>query len=281
MVSGSVWARPGGRQGATGGRWAGSGGRSGRVVVGPLATGGASGRRAEEGGGGGAMRSVVSREGARRCGNRGGAASVEALGVGAGAAVAPGGVEAEVTWPDAPPDAPGVRPDLLAASPGATGPRPALSAKFSPAPGAPCTSRASRASPAVPSAPSVTGGSGGGGGVAGRGGMEARRASVLMHPPFPRTGAGRRSPCGAERGRPGHAYPRGRAAIRARTSARGGSSLREASLYGLTPTEREPVRGTGASARIIPMPCGNRVHQGLRPRRGPAGARARPAPTRV
>ncbi len=70
--------------------------------------------------------------------------------------------------------------------------------------------------------PSVAGGSVGGG-VVGRGGMEARRASVLMHPPFPRTGAGPRSPCGAGRGRPGHAYPRGRAAIRARTSARGGS----------------------------------------------------------
>ncbi|GAQ71599.1 hypothetical protein T45_03342 [Streptomyces turgidiscabies] len=192
VVSGSVWARPAGRQGATGGWWAGSGGRSGRGrgVVGPPATGGASGRRAEEGGGGGAMGPSASRDGARRCGNRGGAASFEALGVRAGAAGAPGGVEAGVTEPDALPDAPGVRPDMLAASPVARGPRPALSAPFSPAPGAPCATRVSPAVPSVAPVPSVTGGSVGGGGVAGRGGMEARRASVLMHPPFPRTGAG-------------------------------------------------------------------------------------------
>jgi len=118
-------------------------------------------------------------------------------------------------------------------------------------------SGAASASPAVSSVVSSVFG-----GVDGCGGMEARRASVLMPPPVSSyRRQGRRSPCGAGRGRPGHAYPRGRAAIRARTSARGGSSLREASLYGLTPAEREPVRGTVASARIVPLPCGIRVWQ--------------------
>ncbi|ELP70379.1 hypothetical protein STRTUCAR8_02341 [Streptomyces turgidiscabies Car8] len=70
---------------------------------------------------------------------------------------------------------------------GAPGPR---CRAVSPAPGAPCATRVSPAVPSVAPVPSVTGGSVGGGGVAGRGGMEARRASVLMHPPFPRTGAG-------------------------------------------------------------------------------------------
>lgn len=217
VVSGSVSARAAGRQGATGGWCVGRGGRSGRgrgaAEVRPA--GGASVSRAVEGGGGGAMGSVASREEARRCGNRGGAASVAVFDVGEGAAGAPGGVEPDVTGPPVVPGVLGVRPDLLAASPVGPDSRRSLSTPFLPAPGAP------GASSAVPPVPSEAGGSVGGG-VAGRGGMEVRRASVLMHPPFPRTGAGPRSPCGAGRGRPGHAYPRGRAAIRARTSARGG-----------------------------------------------------------
>jgi hypothetical protein len=59
------------------------------------------------------------------------------------------------------------------------------------------------------------------GGCAGRGGIEARRASVLMHPPFPQVravlscaGPRRSRRCGR---RPsGHAYPHGRAGIPAR-----------------------------------------------------------------
>jgi hypothetical protein len=71
-----------------------------------------------------------------------------------------------------------------------------------------------------PSSPAV-GGWAGLGGVVGRGGIEARRASVLMHPPFPHVRAVR-SCAGPRRSRrqgrrpSGHAYPHGRAGIPAR-----------------------------------------------------------------
>lgn len=71
-----------------------------------------------------------------------------------------------------------------------------------------------------PSSPAA-GGWAGLGGVVGRGGIEARRASVLMHPPFPHVRAVR-SCAGPRRSRrpgrrpSGHAYPHGRAGIPAR-----------------------------------------------------------------
>lgn len=71
-----------------------------------------------------------------------------------------------------------------------------------------------------PSSPTA-GGWAGLGGVVGRGGIEARRASVLMHPPFPHVRAVR-SCAGPRRSRrqgrrpSGHAYPHGRAGIPAR-----------------------------------------------------------------
>lgn len=78
-----------------------------------------------------------------------------------------------------------------------------------------------------PPSPTV-GGWAGLGGVDGRGGMEARRASVLMRPPFPHVRAVR-SCAGPRRSRrcgrqpSGHAYPHGRAGIPARRR-RGASS---------------------------------------------------------
>lgn len=95
VVSDSVSVRAVGRQGATGGWWVGRGGRSGRGrgAAGVRPRGGESGSRAEEGGGGGGvMGSVPSREGARRCGKRGGAQPWVASDVvgGAGASGAPG-----------------------------------------------------------------------------------------------------------------------------------------------------------------------------------------------
>lgn len=206
VVSDSVSVGTVGRQGATGGWWVGRGGRSGqgRGGVGARPTGGASGNRAEGGGGGGAMGSVPSWEGARRCGKRGGPANLAGFGVGAGAAGAPGGVEPDDIGSEAVPGvrvpssrpvrgsgegggaqgAPGVGPDVLAASP--------VAAPLWAIPAVPDVPATPRVSSAVSPVPSVTGGSVGDGGVAGRGGMEARRASVLMHPPFPsyRRGAG-------------------------------------------------------------------------------------------
>lgn len=71
-----------------------------------------------------------------------------------------------------------------------------------------------------PSSPAA-GGWAGLGGVVGRGGTEARRASVLMHPPFPhvravRSCAGPRRSRRPRRRPSGHAYPHGRAGIPAR-----------------------------------------------------------------
>ncbi|MDQ0759362.1 hypothetical protein QFZ32_007449 [Streptomyces canus] len=71
-----------------------------------------------------------------------------------------------------------------------------------------------------PSSPTA-GGWAGLGGVVGRGGIEARRASVLMHPPFPhvravRSCAGPRRSRRQRRRPSGHAYPHGRAGIPAR-----------------------------------------------------------------
>jgi hypothetical protein len=79
-------------------------------------------------------------------------------------------------------------------------------------------------------------------------------------------------PVSSYRRRAAESVRRGTRPSRARIPARAGGHpgaylrarwlpLREASLYGLTPTEREPVRGTGASARIVPLRCGNRVRQ--------------------
>lgn len=142
---------------------------------------------------------------------------------------------------------PGAGPDVVAASPVAVllgpGSWPALCAPLRAAPGASpdvrglCATKprvlrtpsdvpggASAGSP-VPSVFSVTGGSAGGGGVVGRGGMEARRASVLMHPPFRRTG-GRAGGVRAARDAavPGtHTRAGGQPSGRT-TSARGGSS---------------------------------------------------------
>lgn len=100
-----------------------------------------------------------------------------------------------------------------------------------------------------PSSPTA-GGWAGLGGVVGRGGTEARRASVLMHPPFPHVRAVR-SCAGPRRSRrqgrrpSGHAYPHGRAGIPARRR-RGRTALRAcASLYGLFLGEREPVHQAG------------------------------------
>lgn len=100
-----------------------------------------------------------------------------------------------------------------------------------------------------PSSPTA-GGWAGLGGVAGRGGIEARRASVLMHPPFPhvravRSCAGPRRSRRQQRRPSGHAYPHGRAGIPARRR-RGQPALRAcASLYGLFLGEREPVQQAG------------------------------------
>lgn len=81
-------------------------------------------------------------------------------------------------------------------------------------------SRRTDSSEPGPSSPAA-GGWAGLGGVVGRGGIEARRASVLMHPPFPHVRAVR-SCAGPRRSRrpgrrpSGHAYPHGRAGIPAR-----------------------------------------------------------------
>lgn len=143
--------------------------------------------------------------------------------------------------------------------------------------------------PGVAADGSWPGGMEGRGGTGGRGGMEARRASVLMHPPFPRPLQTRRSsfpadpevvvpadptvvrvtdhPWGAvvahtvgvARRRPadtsGKPYPWQRIGIPVEVVPAC------ASLYGLAPVEREPVGGTAALARNVPLPCGNHVWQ--------------------
>uniref|UniRef100_A0AAU2AC36 Uncharacterized protein n=1 Tax=Streptomyces sp. NBC_00093 TaxID=2975649 RepID=A0AAU2AC36_9ACTN len=254
VVSDSVSVRAVGRQGATGGWWVGRGGRSGRGrgAAGVRPPGGASGSRAEEGGGGGGvMGSVPSREGARRCGKRGGAQSWVASGVpGAlvvlGAAVrgaaAPGTVVREVaepedaepedgrpegTGPEAVPggrvpfsapgrgsdgadDTPGVCPDVVVVASSVAPGQPVVAPAL-PAPGRSPVVPASFQSGVLPallrSAVDASAGvpkadgrcvpsgvllvssavSSVAGGVVGRGGMEARRASVLMPPPVPKS----------------------------------------------------------------------------------------------
>ncbi|GGS97435.1 hypothetical protein GCM10010240_33470 [Streptomyces griseoviridis] len=116
--------------------------------------------------------------------------------------------------------------------------------------------------------PAAGAGAEGDAGRGGRGGTEAGRASVLMHPPFPRARAvlvGGPSPAarpGADTPAPG-TYPHDRTAIPAPDTGPWPGRLRRAcaSLYGVTPYRGEPVRAPAALARIVPLPCGNRVWQ--------------------
>lgn len=100
-----------------------------------------------------------------------------------------------------------------------------------------------------PSSPTA-GGWAGLGGVVGRGGTEARRASVLMHPRFLMSGPFGRARAlvgvaGREDGRPGtHTRTEGPASRRGGDGGR--TALRAcASLYGLFLGEREPVHQAG------------------------------------
>ncbi|GAB1330624.1 hypothetical protein ACE1SV_49630 [Streptomyces sennicomposti] len=91
---------------------------------------------------------------------------------------------------------------------------------------------------------------GGGGGSEGRGGMGAWRASVLMHPPFPRARAASWraavlvAPPGSEASSPGTHTRTDEVPSRLNSTAATGASFRRtcASLYGLNPGGREPGR---------------------------------------
>ncbi|BCM71314.1 hypothetical protein EASAB2608_06648 [Streptomyces sp. EAS-AB2608] len=127
---------------------------------------------------------------------------------------------------------------------------------------------APRAGPAPPPVPAVAPAASAGlaGGVEGRGGIGACRASVLMHPPFPRARAAS-SYAGRPAARPRPVrrtlYARSfRARIPVRPDPHPGSHGRPgafrrtcASLYGLSGTGTEPVHGAGASARNVPYPA--------------------------
>ena len=112
------------------------------------------------------------------------------------------------------------------------------------------------------------GGTAGRGGTSGRGGIEPRRASVLMHPPFP-CAPGRRSRTRAVvcvPGRPGadavvrsgHAYPHGRTGIPARLPGRSRPPCVRVTLRlvpGRTGTSPRPLRhlpGTSPYPAVIP-----------------------------
>ncbi len=209
--------------------------------------GGASGKRAEARGGGGAMGALFSEVGTCRSG-RGRAPEVAAEPGWAGSAVRAPSPGAHASSPGVHAPSPGIR----GASPGIRGASPGIRGACA-SPGAsgrsPCASSAGSAFAGLGGAVG-RGGTEGGGGVPGRGGTGARRASVLMHPPFPHVPgplsyAGR---CSVFPARPG-TDSSDQARIPAREERHpGGMCARErsshacASLYGLTVGEREPVR---------------------------------------
>lgn len=229
-------------------------GREPKKSEGPVVRGGASGKRADAGGGGGALTGSVGKgvppsgasgEVPPSCAAAGEYGRTQDAGMRGGrGAVAPVGREGRSRGPEfRAPAPPSPSPPFVPAVPSL--PRfswasygcPVAFAGFSPG-------ASLRWSPSSP-------GSGGRGGTSGRGGIEARRASVLMHPPFPlaRAVVLVRGPSCACPGGPVRTRWSVQARIPARRKRHPGADRRPepslracASLYGLLPSEREPVR---------------------------------------
>lgn len=246
----------------------------GRAGASRPAVGGASGKRAVAGGGGGVVGGVVRWEGGRKSGKRGREAVVVrassvAEPVRGGGKPVPWPARMSVSDPLGPPPvtAPGEPSGTGAAEPSAAPrgepPRPgtaepaavprasvvvpppgAARARPSPAPGAAWVGRSSVGRAVVSESPSPPEG------PTGRGGTGAWRASVLMHPPFPRARAVSPgtavlvAPPGADSSPPDTHTRTSDPPSRLNAAAGITSRFRRscASLYGLPRSRREPVQ---------------------------------------